>query len=244
VKYLKEEDANRKTFTVSSTLDFRVDRSDDGVAVICRVDHESLNATPQVAMQVLEIHYTPSVKIIPSTPFPQEGQPLILTCESKGKPLPEPVLWTKDGGELPDPDRMVVSGRELNILFLNKTDNGTYRCEATNTIGQSSAEYVLIVHDVPNTLPPTTIIPSLTTATVTTTVAITTSPTTSATTSSIRDPNALAGQTGPDHALIGGIVAVVVFVTLCSIFLLGRYLARHKGKLYLMSILLTLANNF
>ncbi|XP_044606204.1 cell adhesion molecule 2 isoform X4 [Equus asinus] len=189
VKYLKEEDANRKTFTVSSTLDFRVDRSDDGVAVICRVDHEALNATPQVAMQVLEIHYTPSVKIIPSTPFPQEGQPLILTCESKGKPLPEPVLWTKDGGELPDPDRMVVSGRELNILFLNKTDNGTYRCEATNTIGQSSAEYVLIVHD----------------------------------------PNALAGQTGPDHALIGGIVAVVVFVTLCSIFLLGRYLARHKG---------------
>lgn len=112
-----------------------------------------------------------------------------MTCESKGKPLPEPVLWTKDGGELPDPDRMVVSGRELNILFLNKTDNGTYRCEATNTIGQSSAEYVLIVHD----------------------------------------PNALAGQTEPDHALIGGIVAVVVFVTLCSIFLLGRYLARHKG---------------
>ncbi|KAK4830526.1 hypothetical protein QYF61_011505, partial [Mycteria americana] len=43
------------------------------------------------------------------------------------------------------------------------------------------------------------------------------------------DPNALAGQTGPDHALIGGIVAVVVFVTLCSIILLGRYLARHKG---------------
>uniref|UniRef100_A0A4X2LB44 Cell adhesion molecule 2 n=1 Tax=Vombatus ursinus TaxID=29139 RepID=A0A4X2LB44_VOMUR len=189
VKYLKEEDANRKTFTVSSTLDFRVDRNDDGVKVICRVDHESLNSTPQVAMQVLEIHYTPSVKIIPSTPFPQEGQPLVLTCESKGKPLPEPVLWTKDGGELPDPDRMVVSGRELNIIFLNKTDNGTYRCEATNTIGQSSAEYVLIVHD----------------------------------------PNALAGQTGPDHALIGGIVAVVVFVTLCSIFLLGRYLARHKG---------------
>ena len=51
---------------------------------------------------------------------------------------------------------------------------------------------------------------------------------------SFLDPNALAGQTGPDHALIGGIVAVVVFVTLCSIFLLGRYLARHKGKAYLI----------
>uniref|UniRef100_A0ACB8FH52 Cell adhesion molecule 2 n=1 Tax=Sphaerodactylus townsendi TaxID=933632 RepID=A0ACB8FH52_9SAUR len=43
------------------------------------------------------------------------------------------------------------------------------------------------------------------------------------------NPNAYAEQTGPDHALIGGIVAVVVFVTLCSIILLGRYLARHKG---------------
>eukprot|EP00075_Anas_platyrhynchos_P021235 XP_027310488.1 cell adhesion molecule 2 [Anas platyrhynchos] len=160
VKYLKEEDANRKTFTVSSTLDFLADRNDDGAVVSCRVDHESLNSTPQIAMQVLEIH-----------------------CK------PEPVLWTKDGGELPDPERMVVNGRVLSISFLNKTDNGTYRCEAKNPIGRNSTEYVLIVHD----------------------------------------PNALAGQTGPDHALIGGIVAVVVFVTLCSIILLGRYLARHKG---------------
>lgn len=50
------------------------------------------------------------------------------------------------------------------------------------------------------------------------------------------DPNALAGQTGPDHALIGGIVAVVVFVTLCSIILLGRYLARHKGRIDLVEL--------
>ncbi len=38
------------------------------------------------------------------------------------------------------------------------------------------------------------------------------------------------GQHGTDHALIGGVVAVVVFVTLCLIIVLGRYLARHKGK--------------
>uniref|UniRef100_A0A8C5IL68 Cell adhesion molecule 2 n=1 Tax=Junco hyemalis TaxID=40217 RepID=A0A8C5IL68_JUNHY len=189
VKYVKEEDSARKTFTVSSTLDFLADRSDDGAVVSCRVDHESLNSTPQIAMQVLEIHYTPLVKIISSNSWPEEGQSIILTCESKGKPVPEPVLWTKDGGELPDPERMVVNGRVLSISFLNKTDNGTYRCEAKNPIGRNSTEYVLIVHD----------------------------------------PNALAGQTGPDHALIGGIVAVVVFVTLCSIILLGRYLARHKG---------------
>lgn len=46
---------------------------------------------------------------------------------------------------------------------------------------------------------------------------------------SLTDPNALPGP--PDHALIGGIVAVVVFATLCLIIVLGRYLARHKGKI-------------
>ncbi|XP_077336236.1 cell adhesion molecule 2 isoform X2 [Lithobates pipiens] len=186
---LQEKDSNGKTFTVISYLDIRGDRKDDGAIVRCRVDHESLNSTPHIAMQLLEIHYTPSVKIMPSILVPQEGQRLVLTCESKGKPLPEPVLWTKDGGELPDPERMIVNGRELTITFLNKTDNGTYRCEATNSIGKNSAEYILIIND----------------------------------------PNAYPGPAAPDHALIGGIVAVVVFVTLCSIILLGRYLARHKG---------------
>ncbi|XP_031751707.1 cell adhesion molecule 2 isoform X2 [Xenopus tropicalis] len=189
VQKIQQQDSNGKTFTVTSSLVFQGDRKDDGAVIRCRVDHESLTSTPQIAKQVLEIHYTPTVRILPSTPLPQEGQPLILICESKGKPLPEPVLWTKDGGELPDPERMTVNGRELTISFLNKTDNGTYRCEATNSIGQSSAEYVLIIND----------------------------------------PNALPGPVATDHALIGGVVAVVVFVTLCSIILIGRYLARHKG---------------
>lgn len=37
-------------------MNYRADRSDDGAVVSCRVDHESLNSTPQIAMQVLEIH--------------------------------------------------------------------------------------------------------------------------------------------------------------------------------------------
>lgn len=55
-------------------------------------------------------------------------------------------MWTKDGGELPDLDRMIVEGRELTFTSLNKTDNGTYRCEATNHLGTSTAEYVLYVY--------------------------------------------------------------------------------------------------
>lgn len=55
-------------------------------------------------------------------------------------------MWTKDGGELPDLERMIVEGRELTFTSLNKTDNGTYRCEASNHLGTSSAEYVLYVY--------------------------------------------------------------------------------------------------
>lgn len=56
------------------------------------------------------------------------------------------MIWTKDGGELPDLDRMIVDGRELTFTVLNKTDNGTYRCEASNHLGTSIAEYVLYVY--------------------------------------------------------------------------------------------------
>ncbi|XP_035241851.1 cell adhesion molecule 2-like isoform X4 [Anguilla anguilla] len=201
VQGAKEVNASGKTFTVRSTLQLQVDRNDDGVAYTCRVDHVSLTSSSHQATEVLEVHYAPRVEIIHSLTFPQEGQYLKLECVSKGNPLPDPVLWTKDGGELPDIDRMIVEGQELTITSLNKTDNGTYRCEASNHLGTSGAEYVLFVYamatakDFPG---PTT------------------------------DPNAL-GQAGPDHAVIGGVVAVVVFITLCLIIVLGRYLARHKG---------------
>ncbi|KPP77427.1 cell adhesion molecule 2-like [Scleropages formosus] len=142
----KEVNATGKTFTVSSALRLQVDRSDDGVAYTCRVEHVALPASAQQATEVLEVHYAPRVEILPSQTLPQEGQYLKLDCISKGNPLPDSVLWTKDGGELPDVDRMIVEGRELTITSLNKTDNGTYRCEARNHLGTSSAEYVLFVY--------------------------------------------------------------------------------------------------
>ncbi|GAA6065738.1 cell adhesion molecule 1b isoform X3, partial [Tachysurus ichikawai] len=35
-----------------------------------------------------------------------------------------------------------------------------------------------------------------------------------------------------DHAVIGGVVAVVVFAMLCLLIVLGRYFARHKGTYF------------
>ncbi|KAL2094367.1 hypothetical protein ACEWY4_009086 [Coilia grayii] len=184
----KEVNLSGKTYTVRSSLQMKVNQDDDGISYTCQVDHVSLASNPQLATEVLEVQYAPRVEIKYSLPFPQEGQFLKLECVSKGNPLPDPVLWTKDGGELPDQDRMIVEGRELTFISLNKTDNGTYRCEASNHLGTDHDEYKLFVYD----------------------------------------PNAL-GPHNTDHALIGGVVAVVAFVTLCLIIVLGRYFARHKG---------------
>ncbi|XP_029970659.1 cell adhesion molecule 3 isoform X1 [Salarias fasciatus] len=46
---------------------------------------------------------------------------------------------------------------------------------------------------------------------------------------SIPDPTAMTTSSGVDHAVIGGVVAVIVFILLCLLIVLGRYLIRHKG---------------
>ncbi|XP_078062289.1 cell adhesion molecule 3-like [Mustelus asterias] len=43
------------------------------------------------------------------------------------------------------------------------------------------------------------------------------------------DPLSQLKPSGIDHAVIGGIVAVIVFVALCLLIILIRYLIRHKG---------------
>ncbi|KAL8173520.1 UNVERIFIED_CONTAM: hypothetical protein K2H54_004360 [Gekko kuhli] len=52
----------------------------------------------------------------------------------------------------------------------------------------------------------------------------------------LRCPDSRAGEesaiTAVDHAVIGGVVAVVVFAMLCLLIILGRYFARHKGTYF------------
>ncbi|XP_061879361.1 cell adhesion molecule 3-like [Entelurus aequoreus] len=43
------------------------------------------------------------------------------------------------------------------------------------------------------------------------------------------DPTAMSTSSGVDHAVIGGVVAVIVFILLCLLIVFGRYLIRHKG---------------
>ncbi|XP_015739631.1 cell adhesion molecule 1 isoform X11 [Coturnix japonica] len=180
-------------YTVTSQLLLKVGREDDGVPVICLVDHPAVKDLQ--TQRYLEVMYKPQVRVSQNYPvqgLTREGEPLELTCAAYGKPQPTDMRWLRVDDEMPQ--HVVVSGSNLLISNLNKTDNGTYRCEASNAVGKSHADYMLFVYD------------------------------------------SRAGEEGAirsvDHAVVGGVVAVVVFAMLCLLIILGRYFARHKGTYF------------
>ncbi|XP_040832914.1 cell adhesion molecule 1 isoform X5 [Ochotona curzoniae] len=192
-------------YTVTSQLMLKVHKEDDGVPVICQVEHPAVTGNLQT-QRYLEVQYKPQVHIQMTYPLQgltREGDALELTCEAIGKPQPVMVTWVRVDDEMPQ--HAVLSGPNLFINNLNKTDNGTYRCEASNTVGKAHSDYMLYVYD-----------------------------TTATTEPAVHDSR--AGEEGSiravDHAVIGGVVAVVVFAMLCLLIILGRYFARHKGTYF------------
>ncbi|XP_037125965.1 cell adhesion molecule 1a isoform X3 [Syngnathus acus] len=191
-----------RMYTVTSRLTFTVNKEDDGVPVVCIVDHPAVKDFQ--VQKYLEVQYKPEVKIM--VEFPQgltrEGENLELTCQAKGRPQPQRVNWVKVDDDVPS--HAVITGADLYIENLNKSYNGTYRCVAANSLGESYDDYILYVYDTaPSTEPAA--------------------------------HDSRAGEGAPrtvDHAVIGGVVAVVVFAMLCLLIVLGRYFARHKGTYF------------
>ncbi|XP_056399674.1 cell adhesion molecule 1 isoform X4 [Hyla sarda] len=221
------EAVDNKMFRVRSQISVTVLREDDEVPFVCLVDHPAVKDLE--TRQYIDVQYKPKVEV--SVVYPQgltrEGEPLELFCRAVGKPRPEKVTWVRVDDELPD--HVLIEDEKLYISSLNKTDNGTYRCEASNSVGSSTGDYTLYVYDPPTTPPPPT-----TTTTTTTTTTPSTTPDASATTEpAVHDTRAAEeGPLGVDHAVIGGVVAVVVFAMLCLLIILGRYFARHKGTYF------------
>ncbi|KAM4650648.1 cell adhesion molecule 1 isoform 3-T4 [Discoglossus pictus] len=220
------EPLGEKMFRVHSQISLTALREDDGTQIVCLVDHPAVK--DMKAEQYLEVQYKPVVLVSVSYPqgLTREGESLELTCRVIGKPRPDQIQWQRLDDDLPE--HAIVSGENLLINNLNKTDNGTYRCEAANVVGSAFADYTLYVYDPLTTLPPST---TTTTTTTSTSLII---PDASATTEpAVHDTR--AGEEAPlvvDHAVIGGVVAVVVFAMLCLLIILGRYFARHKGTYF------------
>ncbi|XP_054901394.1 cell adhesion molecule 1b isoform X3 [Poeciliopsis prolifica] len=185
------EETYDRMFTVTSRVRFSVTKEDDGVPVDCIVDHPAVKDL--LAQRHLEVLYKPEVKIVVTYPdgLTREGDNLDLTCIAEGKPHPHQINWLRVDEDVPP--HAVVTGSDLLIENLNKSYNGTYRCVASNAVGEAYDDYVLHVYD----------------------------------------PKASEGAPQKiDHAVIGGVVAVVMFAILCALIVLGRYFARHKGTYF------------
>ncbi|XP_026780412.1 cell adhesion molecule 1b isoform X2 [Pangasianodon hypophthalmus] len=204
------EETYDRMFTVTSRLRLTVSKEDDGVAVICIIDHPAVKDFQ--AQKYLEVQYKPEVKIVVEFPegLTREGENLELTCKAKGKPQPHQINWFKVDDDVPS--HAVITGSDLLIENLNKSYNGTYRCVASNLVGEAYDDYILYVYDVLTTTPPPT--------------------TTIIHPDAAQDSRADAAAQKIDHAVIGGVVAVVVFAMLCLLIVLGRYFARHKGTYF------------
>ncbi|KAG5836865.1 hypothetical protein ANANG_G00233230 [Anguilla anguilla] len=185
---LTVEETYDRMFTVTSRLTLTVSKEDDGVPVVCIVDHPAVKDFQ--AQKYLEVQYKPEVKITVGFPvgLTREGENLELTCKATGKPEPQQINWFKVDDDVPS--HAVITGADLLIENLNKSYNGTYRCVASNSVGESYDDYILYVHDALTTTP----IPTTTTTTTTSTLPDTT-----------QDSRAGEGVPGQmDHAVIGG----------------------------------------
>ncbi|KAK6295984.1 hypothetical protein J4Q44_G00336970 [Coregonus suidteri] len=198
-----------RMFTVTSRLRLTVSKEDDGEPVSCIIDHPAVKDLQ--SQRYLEVLYQPEVKIVQAFPegLTREGENLELTCIAKGKPQPHQISWLRVDDDVPS--HTVITGSDLFIENLNKSYNGTYRCVASNTVGEAYDDYILFVYDAPTTIPtPTTL-------------------------NLDNTQDSRAGEGAPqkiDHAVIGGVVAVVMFAILCVLIVLGRYFARHKGTYF------------
>lgn len=57
---------------------------------------------------------------------------------------PHQIIWLRVEEEMPP--HAVVASSELYIENLNKSYNGTYRCVASNVVGEAYDDYVLYVY--------------------------------------------------------------------------------------------------
>ncbi|NXT46271.1 CADM3 protein, partial [Pluvianellus socialis] len=226
------EDPNGKTFTVSSRVEFRVTKEDNEAEVTCTVDHESLQNSERSTTQKLQVHCTWCGGMTGQGDMGKEtglgrggGDRGGLSCLTT-IPLhsPQEFLWEKEGSDAP---LQLSSDSVLIFPFLNKSDSGTYVCTATSSMGSVVAKYNLDVsgkwgHSTPNITQQLLQQPLQHSR-------VCSIPSVFSPFAVWTDASPVPSTSSTYHAVIGGVVAVIVFLLLSLLIVLGHYLIRHKG---------------
>uniref|UniRef100_A0A3B3QTT5 Cell adhesion molecule 4 n=1 Tax=Paramormyrops kingsleyae TaxID=1676925 RepID=A0A3B3QTT5_9TELE len=180
---------NSKTVSVSNTIRIPVERRDNGAALSCEATHPSLGGQKKVRHYRLDVHFAPTVRIMPPPGILREGDSLSLVCSVTGNPLPRNPLWSRVNDTLPE--RTEISGTTLSIARLSQSHNGTYLCQAQNDYGRAADHYALLVYD----------------------------------------PGAVVEtHSAVPYAVIGGVLALLVFAVICVLIVTVWCSVRQKGS--------------
>ncbi|NXF65634.1 CADM3 protein, partial [Ciccaba nigrolineata] len=243
------EDPNGKTFTVSSRVEFRVTKEDNEAEVTCTVDHESLQNSERSTTQKLQVHCMCHVGMMAQGcggAGEVEEASAVLGGRRCLTPIPlhspQEFLWEKEGSDAP---LQLSSDSVLIFPFLNKSDSGTYVCTATSSMGSVVAKYNLDVSVVicsridgaePSRIGPSKAPACSPERSVGQAAASAAPQGPQRLLLSVFSPFAVWADASPVpstsstyHAVIGGVVAVIVFLLLSLLIVLGHYLIRHKG---------------
>uniref|UniRef100_A0A8C7CD77 Cell adhesion molecule 4 n=1 Tax=Oncorhynchus kisutch TaxID=8019 RepID=A0A8C7CD77_ONCKI len=186
---------NGKTVSVSSTIRLPVERKDNGAAVSCEASHPALGGQKRVRHYRLDVHFAPTVRIIPPPGILREGDSLSLTCSITGNPLPRDVQWTRINDTLPE--RAEISGTTLQVSRLSQSHNGTYLCQAQNNYGRAADHYTLLVYGSLVAQLPLRLIET---------------------------------HSAVPYAVIGGVLALLVFTIICVLIITIWCSVRQKGS--------------
>ncbi|XP_052000460.1 cell adhesion molecule 4-like isoform X2 [Xyrauchen texanus] len=206
---------NGKTVRVSNTIRIPVERKDNGAAMSCEASHPTLVGQKRVRHYSLDVHFAPTVKIIPPQGILREGDSLSLICSVTGNPIPRDIQWSRVNDTLPE--RAEKTANILHMSRLSQSHNGTYLCQAQNNYGRAADHYTLLVYVyLPSTFHPAIAYPIL--------------PSTSYA-KEYKDPGAVVEtHSAVPYAVIGGILALLVFTVICVLVITIWCSVRQKGS--------------
>ncbi|XP_056879183.1 cell adhesion molecule 4 isoform X3 [Takifugu flavidus] len=212
---------NGKTFSVSNTIHVPVERKDNGAALSCEATHPALGGQKRIRHYRLDVYFAPMVRILPPSGILREGDSLSLTCSVTGNPLPRDIQWSRINDTLPE--RAEISGPTFQISRLSQTHNGTYLCQAQNDYGRAADHYSLLVYDNVSVTP---VAPSTPPSHPTTPTLLTPS-----FAPDPEDPGAVVEtHSAVPYAVIGGVLAFLVFTIICVLIITIWCSVRQKGS--------------
>ncbi|XP_059824964.1 nectin-1-like isoform X2 [Hypanus sabinus] len=133
------------TTTVTSQYQAVPSSELDGVMLECVVTHRTLER-PKVISNALSIQYPPIVTIEGyDDNWYLDREHASLTCNVKANPAASDYRWYMNGGDVPSGVRIV--GHQLTVDRVTYQVNGTFSCEASNSLGRTNGNIDIFVRE-------------------------------------------------------------------------------------------------